>query len=397
GHIPLVLLAAPVLVEVLIRRSFSGRKVLLFVAALVIAAGVAVPWFVMVEQRSPGAWQAMTGEVQQGFASTGHVQSDRWWFYFYRLAGGLLPWTVLLVIAWPLFVTRCRGRKTEEASGVAVLAREQLRFFLLAFCLGFAAFYAAPRQQEHYLLPLLPALALASGYIVSQFKFPGGMAEEDLAWSQLALGLLASVVVATLPLWASHCLAATETSTAAVAMLCGPTGWAITAPVALAVFLVHFFSARQFVEGKPLIAAIAIAVLAYCALTGWSWCAAGRQQQGLAIHNEAASLRERLKGVGPDVRVYSVGIPDALLAFYLERPVRTQKELAAETGAVAEPRALVLRRKGVLEVESAYGLKVASEEVEGGREFLVLPLPPGEDWPAKAIGALQQHERKGHK
>jgi len=404
GHIPVLLLAGPLAVEVLIRRRFNGRKVLLFAVALLVAAAVAAPWFVVLEKRAPGAWQALRGEMAEGVFPTGHAQSDRWVYYLYRLAGGLLPWTLLLVSAWPICALRRRERNG-DAAGSALLAREQGRFFLLAFVIGLLGFYALPKQQDYYLLPLLPPLALVSGYVLSGFKTPGGVGEETLAWTQLAFGFAGGLGVASLPFWPVKWLADTEASQQALSALGEPLGMAALAAAGLVFFVVHFYCARQWVEGRPVPAVIAMAAVAYLGLAAWSWHWAESTQAKVApLSAETPRLRTKLREMGEGTRVYSIGVAAPLLAYYLglDRAVLTQRDLSKEQPSAAAPqRALVVSREHVQGVQECYGLAEAENRVlltndkgVGAEPYVIFRVPPEGDWPGKAGLAIQAQKQK---
>jgi 4-amino-4-deoxy-L-arabinose transferase-like glycosyltransferase len=197
GHVTVLLLAAPLLIEIVLRHSFNGRKVLLVLLGLVIAGAIAAPWFMKLEAAHPGAMKELVGEAKDAANPTAHAQSDRWMYYIYKLAGGLLPWTPLIVFGWVFYAMH--GRKVhdpDENKPQASLACANVRFMFIAAVVGFIGFYALPKQQEHYLLPLLPAIAMASAAVLSRFKFPGGQAEESLAWATIIMGVLLAVAIA---------------------------------------------------------------------------------------------------------------------------------------------------------------------------------------------------------
>jgi len=405
GLVPALFLAGPVLVEVLIRRRFSVRKVLLFLLALAVAAAIAAPWFVAVSERHPEAWAALLQGSREAIGAEGPVREDRLYFYFLRLAGGLLPWTIVLVAAWPLSLKLCLESK-RDVSGPGLLAHNQVRFLVLFFCLGFLGLYALPAQHARCLLPLLPALALASGYVLSHFKAPGGMAEESLAWTQLGLGLAGGILIALLPLWLSG---VGESSGKAVALLQEPGGWAISVPLGLAFFILQFYCARQWVEGQPAAAALALALCAYAGLAAWSWDWARRSEKTLALKGEAQVLHDKLSEQGQDVRVYAVGMSQAMLEHYLDlgRPVFAEKHLSTEprgqTGADAPQRIFVVRRQHLPETEKDYDLAEkdclipldsGATSAEGAKPFVLLRLPPGKDWPEQAAAARPARPQK---
>jgi len=83
------------------------------------------------------------GRVAKSFAH----QRPFWW-YFMVLPIMLLPWTLALRAPWPVW------RDAVRASAKSV------RFALVWFVPTFVAFCLVSGKQPHYLLPLLPALAL---------------------------------------------------------------------------------------------------------------------------------------------------------------------------------------------------------------------------------------------
>jgi 4-amino-4-deoxy-L-arabinose transferase-like glycosyltransferase len=383
--VPLLVLGGPLAVEVLARRSWSTRKVLLFILAMAVAALVALPWFAALAQRSPGGWLGLMTE-RQGMWQAGHEQSDRWVYYLYRLAGGMAPWTPLLLCAWAAYLLSLRRER--RASAVTAVAAEPgkgdasqaaaLRFLALAFGLGFLAFYLSPKQQEHYLLPVLPPLALVAGQLLSRFHNPGGHKEEWLAWSQVAIGALGAVALASVPLWGAKAGALSE------------VGWRISLPAGGVFLVLHLYLARQWVEGRPLRAAGALAAAALVGALAWSvhWTMASRQTVGLYV--EAPRLKAELSYLGAQVRIYAVGLPVPLVTFYLEQPVRTLGDLAREDAGQAGPggprRALVLKRRSLAGKLGACLLRsgVLPWLATDLRQHLVVVLPPEIDWPQQA-------------
>jgi 4-amino-4-deoxy-L-arabinose transferase-like glycosyltransferase len=379
GHVPLLLLLAPVLAEVLLRRSFSGRKTVLFVFALAIAGLLAAPWFIKVEHENPGAWQAMFGEVREALYPTGHDQSHRWVYYLYRLAGGLLPWTPALLFGWLFYAAHLRQRLDPDNEQL-VVSGAHLRFFSLAAVLGFIGFYAIPKQQDSYLLPLLPPLALASGFVLSRFKNGGGLAEEKLAWSQLLLGLVAAAAIALLPLWPLEAMARTHEDAAELRTVVDLMGWPTALSVGAMILIFNWYLARQWVEGRALRACIVLAIAMYAG--AFTWCGYCHSKPPNAA--ELSALSPRLRGdldkLAPDVRVYAAGVSEPLLTFYLERPILTVKdhlrnEPQGQTGDGAPQRVLVGNRKGL------HRLHLNDYIPNGADQIFVVPLPKDVDWP----------------
>jgi 4-amino-4-deoxy-L-arabinose transferase-like glycosyltransferase len=269
AFIPVLLLAGPLLIEVLIGRRFSGRKVLLFLAALAISVVAASPWLMAIggPDKSAETCGALMRSTMRALGAEGPVRGGRSYYYLLQLAKAMMPWTILLIAAWPLSLRLCLAGK-REVSGPQLLAHNQGRFLVLFFGLGFVLLYALPAQDPSRLLPLLPALALASGYMLGHFKAPGGMAEESLAWTQLLAGLAGGILIALLPLILADGAMVSEIS---LTPLRQPIGWVVSVPAGLVFFALQFYCARQWVEGKPAAAAVGLGVLAYGGLAAASW------------------------------------------------------------------------------------------------------------------------------
>jgi len=379
GQIPLLVVGAPLLAEVILRRAFNGRKVALTLLGVLIAAAIAVPWFLMVERAHPGAWNDMLWEVKDAAAAITHSKDDRWVYYWYKLPGGLLPWTPLIVFGWLYFLTR--GRKVvdpEQSKKHAALACANLRFMALAAGLSFLGFYAANKQQEYYLLPMLPPLLMASAAVLGRFKFPGGRAEEGLAWSQLLLGVLLGAAIASTPAWLPQMARKPEAREAIDAFMAS-TGWGVTIPAGIAVLLLHFALARQWVEGRVVTAALISGAAAYVGLFTWGIHWAQRVNADTALHHESKRLREEISKSGTNPRVYGAGTSDAKLIFYLERPMHEFRALWQEKDS-AEPaqRVLVISQDDLAKLDPRLGLSATAPE---GQEYMIIPLTPDRDWP----------------
>src|SRR5262249_7915928 len=111
-------------------------------------------------------------------------------YYSLKGAVGLLPWTPLLLIGFIVAALPLKG-----ADPVDPEERNAARFFALYAVIGFLIFHIAQQKQEYYLLPLLPALALATGAMFGHFKAPGGICEERMGWWQIAIGVACAAAI----------------------------------------------------------------------------------------------------------------------------------------------------------------------------------------------------------
>jgi hypothetical protein len=225
---------------------------------------------------------------------------------------------------------------------------------------------------------VLPPLALVAGYVLAAFREPGGRKEERLAWAQLGLGVALGLAIASAPIWSPAC---------------GRYGVTFEASLAagLSVAILHFYLARQWVEGRPGRAVGVMAALALIAGTVYSMHWSARAQETEMIPREAPFLRSELGAAGDGVRVYDVGLPVPLLMFYLARPVKTLEDLRHEPPGEAAPRIVIARRKDIVNADKPVfrELQLARYLGAGVEEITAVTLPEGEDWPRKAGEALR--------
>jgi 4-amino-4-deoxy-L-arabinose transferase-like glycosyltransferase len=121
--------------------------------AVVIATAVAAPWFVAMAQIHGRTYIEgfFVGDNLERFATSRFNDPRPAWFYLPIVAGGLLPWTPLMLCgAAPLaaWVSR-RARATDITVRLIVWAVLPLLFFT-----------ASIGKQPRYILPILPPLAL---------------------------------------------------------------------------------------------------------------------------------------------------------------------------------------------------------------------------------------------
>ena len=299
-YIPAALIAAPLFAEICLRRRFNANKVLLFTLGFFVAAGVIAPWFVLVEQRLPGALGLIGGGVELSTEAIKHIPDYRWLHYFMKLGGGLLPWTPVLLCAWAVCIKKYFDKAERIVAPAATtgsieierLAREHFRFFTLAFGLGFLAFYSQAKQQGYYLLPIFPPLVLASVYAM---RISFSASTRIRKYGRTAVTVSAVVALMAYMGWA---------------------GWAV------------IFIKKSRAETMPM---------------------------------ENERLHTELDAMGKNLKIFATGpIHQAVLMFYLERPVYTLEKLAREpddAGGMPQPkRVLFASQKAIrqLKIESYF-------------------------------------------
>jgi len=133
-----------------------------------------------------GFWDAVVlrqtiGRVAKSFAH----QRPLWW-YFMVLPLMLLPWTLALRAPWAAW------------RGALLAPSRALRFAMAWFIPAFVAFCIVSGKQPHYLLPLLPAVAL---YLAQVLGSEGGRLRNRLF---AALVLVAGFALAAVPYLAAR-------------------------------------------------------------------------------------------------------------------------------------------------------------------------------------------------
>lgn len=119
-----------------------------------VVLGVGLSWFIMLSLQSPELlsyfWKY---ELVQRFASRTHGRSQPWWFFLPVITLALLPWTFFLVK--PLRTFWHRWQTGTVSPPQALLAGWVVLPFVILTCSG--------SKLVTYVLPLLPALAIAIG------------------------------------------------------------------------------------------------------------------------------------------------------------------------------------------------------------------------------------------
>lgn len=128
-------------------------SILLFgaLAGVPLFAALALPWFLMVWESVPHAFEFMVKGQVVGHAvqAAAKNRAQPFWFFVPVLLGGFLPWTLLLRWLWRRAHWRSLDARTQEA------------WVVLSVWAGFTfvLFSVNSAKLMHYILPLFPALA----------------------------------------------------------------------------------------------------------------------------------------------------------------------------------------------------------------------------------------------
>ena len=158
GPVALALVAVPVAALAWIDPRLSRPGLMAWAAFLAVAVAIAAPWYVAVCLRDPEFaghffWKH---NVLRFVAPFDHARPV--WFYLPGLLLGLMPWTLLLPgLARVVFDRSARtGERRPQALGMMLASS----LWMLVF------FSAAGCKRPTYLLPALPPLALALGWVI---------------------------------------------------------------------------------------------------------------------------------------------------------------------------------------------------------------------------------------
>lgn len=160
-------------------------------AAFGVFVAVAAPWFlVMAGEHGIGFLrQFFVGENLERFASDRYNEPRSVLFYVPVVAGGLLPWSPLLLLGIPRAVRWLRR--------VQPLSRDEA--WLVTWALVPLIFYSlSVGKQPRYVLPVLPPIALLVGSALDRRTTQKGRAPQAVAWGVTASGILLAAIGAFL-------------------------------------------------------------------------------------------------------------------------------------------------------------------------------------------------------
>lgn len=264
---------------------------------------VVLPWAFAVEGRIPGflhyalvteTWQRLTTDELQ---RTGPV----WYFLPYLLAG-CFPWIVMVGATALLRRGRGWGRW-----------HRPLVFVLLWLSLPLLFFSLSQSKRPHYILPLVPAVALLAAWAWNRRRPPVGAARTAaLAWVLLGGTLL-------LAAW----LGLASRLPDSLAGVAQPTVWALGG-LAVAAGLLAFGYARRRALAPV---ALSLPLVALPAVTAPLLHAVAKERSARAL---VAAIEPHLAS---DTAVVGIETFTPSLAFYLRRPIRVSTATGEPLGS----------------------------------------------------------------
>ncbi len=185
GIVGLVIPALALVVYVALERDLSPLKRLHWAPGLAAFAAIALPWFVLAQQRNPEFFHFFfIREHFERYLLPDHHRPGPWWYFVPVLLVGLLPWTPSIPAAL------ARAWRTAAPPGFKID-----RFLVIWAGVVVVFFSASHSKLPGYVLPALPAilLLLARHYPALSERARRAPAVACIA-SGLALGLLAAAL-----------------------------------------------------------------------------------------------------------------------------------------------------------------------------------------------------------
>ena len=294
GPVAAVLSGGALVLYLIVSRDWALLRMLAPIRGLAVFVVIAAPWFIAVSRANPEfAHFFFIHEHVERFLTTEHRREGPLWYFVPVLAIGLLPW---LTIAVRALITAWR------APPRGTFAPERL---LLAWCLVIFLFFSASGSKlPSYVLPMFPALALLIGRELARID-PAALRRH--VGFILCVAALACTAAALVPRF----LDANANADAIAAFRNG-------ALVSLLMWLVGAVIAWfALARGRVTTAVIATGM---GALVAWSGLLLSHESLGrsMSTFDIAQSIRANAK---PDTTIYSVGIFEHTLDFYLGRTV----------------------------------------------------------------------------
>jgi 4-amino-4-deoxy-L-arabinose transferase-like glycosyltransferase len=308
-------------------------------AGPVLLAAAVLPWALAVEARAPGFLRyALVTETWLRLTTDRMQRTGPLWYFVPFLLAGAFPWVLAPIVSG---LGRLRRRLPIEPEPALV-------FLLLWIALPLVFFSLSQSKRPHYILPLVPAVALLAARAWSRQHPPAAAARTGAALWLLLGGVLLAVSGAPAAL-AARAGAAVAAAAVPFARLLGAFG--------VASGLVAWRFARHRTLG-PI--ALSLPLVALPLLAGPALASVAQERSAKAV---AAALRPRLT---PDAVVVGVETFPPSITFYLDRPIAV---------ASADPRVL----------SSNYLLSTPGGRVAAGAPAL---RPPG--WWLPALAACER-------
>jgi len=288
-----------------LRRLFPWRGLAAF-------ALVALPWFLAVSARIPEfPHYVFVRETLERVTTPKFHRTAPWWYYLPIVPVAAFPWIVPALARVKHWRWAWLSRRVNPHAGEALL--------LACWVLGPLAFFTLNQSKlPQYVLPLMPAFALAAARVLAREGI-------GVAWRAYAgLAVLLGLALVSLTLWLPAPIALTPAERAAIPPTALALGIALVASAALVALAVRRSAARPARPPRPMLGATgyALVVMAIPIVAGQLLGAVGDDRS-------AATLAQVIRNTQvAGTRVLGISAFPPSLPFYLGEMV----EVATPTG-----------------------------------------------------------------
>ncbi|HJW55884.1 MAG TPA: glycosyltransferase family 39 protein, partial [Burkholderiaceae bacterium] len=295
GLIGIVLPGAVLVLYTLVSRDWAIWKRLHFGAGLCLFLAISAPWFVLVSLRNPEfARFFFIHEHFERFTSKVHHREGPWYYFIPILLAGILPW--LGMLAQSLW----QGWREEHR-------RFQPQKMLLAWSAFIFLFFSISSSKlPSYILPIFPALALLIALYLQKASAKSWITAAGI---MAAIGAGGLALAIRLPYMKVDPLESAQYQAA--------QPWVIGACIVMVTgALVLIWQARRHrtadlaISGTIMLATASFIASQLLLIGSEPY---GRYRSGLALVPAIETV------LGPETKLYAVGLYDQTLPFYLRR------------------------------------------------------------------------------
>ncbi|WP_454753284.1 glycosyltransferase family 39 protein [Cupriavidus necator] len=298
GLVGLALPGLVLVVYTVVTRDLGLWRRLHLLAGIAMLLLVTVPWFWLVSERNPEFLRFFfIHEHWQRYTSNVHQRGGAIWFFVPLLLMGFLPWLGLA----PQML-QAVGERAGVERGTSPRPFQPALLAALWASAIFVFFSLSGSKLPGYIVPIFPALALLAGVALDTVT--------ERAWRWQVNAMIALGVVGLL---ACPFVAMLDKPSTPNAVYREFTLWI---GIAFVVMLAGALLARRLLRTRgvfPSVVAYALAMLVCCTV-------ALRGHEAMGRPNSGADLVPAINAVlAPDMPLYSVGLLDHTLPFYLRR------------------------------------------------------------------------------
>jgi 4-amino-4-deoxy-L-arabinose transferase-like glycosyltransferase len=309
GPVAVVLCGGAFVVYLAIARDWTLLRMLNLTRGLALFVLIAGPWFIAVSKANREFAQFFfIHEHVERFLTTEHRREGPLWYFVPVVIVGSLPWLSLL----PKAIVE--GWRAVPRHGFA-----PERLLIAYVAIVFVFFSLSGSKLPSYVLPLFPALAILLGRTLARSS--RSSLTVHLSIVALVAGVVA-IAALVVPLDSNDSATAIE-------------HFRVAASISMSLWLIGTGAAILLAKRARLTTAVMTA--GFAAVIGWSSLLIGHETLGRGM--SSYDIAQQMKPlIAPDTTIYSVGMFEHTLDFYLQRTVTLVAfEDELEFGLAQEP------------------------------------------------------------